>query len=224
MNFIHKEITVYGFLSKRFFHGGEGIVYCVETEIIECCDHSFSIKTGVPKVCTNRDDLEMYRNYVSKVFLEKNCGNNREEEEEEKKGEKVGETPVFVKMVKKNIENAFLNACGCKNNDISIVEGFIDSGIDINCIDESEYTGLMLASYHGNDQIVDFLLKNKAKLDLKDDEGETALMSATRQGFVGIVRSLLEAGANMYMRDCSMKTALSFALTPEMKELFEKYK
>ncbi len=57
-------------------------------------------------------------------------------------------------------------------------------------------TGLINASLHGNNAIVELLLKAGANTNLQDSEGYTALMHASKKGHKNIVKLLLKAGAN----------------------------
>eukprot|EP00057_Strongylocentrotus_purpuratus_P003817 XP_003727426.1 PREDICTED: ankyrin repeat domain-containing protein 7-like [Strongylocentrotus purpuratus] len=48
-------------------------------------------------------------------------------------------------------------------------------------VDVKENTPLHLAAYQGHLQIVELLIKNGAKLNVRDDEGDTALANAVLQ-------------------------------------------
>ncbi|XP_030843124.1 E3 ubiquitin-protein ligase MIB2 [Strongylocentrotus purpuratus] len=57
-------------------------------------------------------------------------------------------------------------------------------------------TPLHLAAYQDHFQVVELLIKNGAKLDVKDDDGDTALANAVHQDNARIVKYLLDHGAD----------------------------
>lgn len=241
MDFVHKEITEDGFLYRKMYHDSDGTVYCVETKLVG--DGEFSIKKGLPKVCTNEDVLNTYIKHISKILMEKNCGEKQQVEEGEKlqeegnlsirlkshwdnrEGDKREQEKeeIFVKMTIHDAMSEFLNACWEGKN--SIVERFIDSGLNIDCTNHTNGTGLMYASKKGNYYIVNFLLANKAKVDLQDDEGNTALMLAASHGFIDIVSELLLAEADVHKKDFLGSTAIMRVNSRDtaIMELLERY-
>jgi ankyrin repeat protein len=55
-------------------------------------------------------------------------------------------------------------------------------GVDINAQDQSSWTLLHVASYHGALEFLCLLLKHGADVEVKDNVGETALQQATDGG------------------------------------------
>lgn len=70
---------------------------------------------------------------------------------------------------------------------------------------------LWVASKHGQDAIVRFLLENGADVNTKNGTDWTALMCATVYGHASIVHQLLEKGADVNIRNNSNWTPLMYA-------------
>jgi ankyrin repeat protein len=87
------------------------------------------------------------------------------------------------------------------------VARLLDSGIDVNTVDEEGVSPLMLASYHGFKPIVEMLLQRGAKVGAKNNRQETALRLAG-SAHADIVRLLLEHGADPNVKDFYGKTLL----------------
>ncbi len=68
-------------------------------------------------------------------------------------------------------------------------------GFDVDTCDYDGRTGLMLASAHGNLEIVHSLLAAGAEPSLKDNLGGSALLEACKGGHENLVRVLRDAGA-----------------------------
>ncbi|XP_071511862.1 E3 ubiquitin-protein ligase MIB2-like [Diadema antillarum] len=71
---------------------------------------------------------------------------------------------------------------------------------------------LDVASYKGHLAVVDLLVRNGAKLDVKDKDGDTALCNAVYQNETKIVEYLLKKGANSNIANNSMRSALHIAV------------
>ena len=68
------------------------------------------------------------------------------------------------------------------------------------------------ACHHGNDQVVQFLLQNGAKLEIVDKSGATPLFHAHCPS---VARALIDAGANVRARDIFKNTPLGSVNEPE---------
>ena len=79
---------------------------------------------------------------------------------------------------------------------------------DMDIADEFLRTPLMHAASKGKSEIVLWLLKRGAKIDLQDSEGFSALHLAIQGKHATIVESLLEEGANVELRDIHGNTPL----------------
>lgn len=84
--------------------------------------------------------------------------------------------------------------------------------LDINSVDDIGETALIKASKAGSLEAVQFLLKNKAKVNQKSKNNLTALMGAAIYGRDAVVKLLLKAGANKNLKNKESKTAYQFAL------------
>ncbi len=75
--------------------------------------------------------------------------------------------------------------------DIATAQLLLDYGADINALDASNQTSLMLAVEQNDDVMVDFLLKKGASLDVCDNNHETALYRAVDRGSILCVEHIL---------------------------------
>lgn len=78
--------------------------------------------------------------------------------------------------------------------------------------DSKGYSLLMLAAYHGHQELVSYLLQIGANPNSIDGSGNTILMGAAFKGHLAIVRELVENGADVRMRNPKGQVALDFAL------------
>ena len=78
---------------------------------------------------------------------------------------------------------------------------------------DGETSALMLASYHGNIEIVKMLLEEGAKVNLQNEMKVSALILAAGQGNVEVMKQLLERDADVNLKGGS--TALLSALSPK---------
>ena len=88
--------------------------------------------------------------------------------------------------------------------------------------DERGFTPLILAVYHNNENVVDYLLEKKVEID-NENQTQTALQGASYKGYTSIAKKLLEAGAHPDYTDTNGMTALHYAVqfghTAIVKEL-----
>lgn len=83
------------------------------------------------------------------------------------------------------------------NGLIEEVKKLVNSGANIESVDQNDNTPLRLASRAGYFEIADFLIKSEANIEAKNDVGSTPLMAAAGQGYPAIVNILINAGANL---------------------------
>ena len=88
----------------------------------------------------------------------------------------------------------------------------------INTKNKAGYSPLILASYHGNKEIVNLLIKNHVKINEVSDLG-TALMAASYKADNEIAKMLIDNGANVNASDSNKTTALHYACINNNKEL-----
>ncbi len=62
----------------------------------------------------------------------------------------------------------------------------VQRGADVNQVDRSGRSSLMMAAHHGRLKHVQFLLESGARVDLKDEDGDTALDFAIEKRHVKI--------------------------------------
>ena len=74
----------------------------------------------------------------------------------------------------------------------------IQRGMDVNTVDRFGNTLLVQGVVRDMPELVDFLLKHKARLNVRNRNGETALSLAAFNGREGYVKQLVEAGAEIH--------------------------
>ncbi|KAK3542269.1 hypothetical protein QTP86_021992 [Hemibagrus guttatus] len=98
--------------------------------------------------------------------------------------------------------NAILKAVS--TGDVPLLQELI-RGININDRNASSGTILHLAAEHGQVSVINFLLRQGAKLDLRDGLGRTALHKAAEMGHTSAAMALVKAGADIYATDQASK-------------------
>jgi len=81
----------------------------------------------------------------------------------------------------------------------------------INTVNKDGFSPLILACYSGNNEMIFFLIENKANINYTSQEG-TALMAATVKGNLDLVALLLKKGANPDLKNKTGITALMYAV------------
>ena len=81
------------------------------------------------------------------------------------------------------------------DGDLNAVEKALESGANVNGVDEEARTALMFAAFNGHSDIVLALLKAEAGIDRRDLMGRTSLLYAATGPFPETVRILLDKGA-----------------------------
>jgi ankyrin repeat protein len=100
-----------------------------------------------------------------------------------------------------------------------ILRLLIQSGADVNAKSYSGNSALFAAIVEDSTEIVEFLLKNGANIDIRGiEDAETPLWSAALWGNDKMVRLLLEHGADPYLKDATTgRTPLEMARTHAAK-------
>ena len=98
-----------------------------------------------------------------------------------------------------------------------MVQLLLDHGgtAQVNPTADGETSALMLASYHGNIEIVKMLLEKGAKVNIQNEKKVSALILAADQGNVEVLKQLLEIGADVNLKGEGGSTALLSALLPK---------
>lgn len=95
---------------------------------------------------------------------------------------------------------------------IDVLPALLIAGADIEVYDAKGYTALILASYNGQADATELLLKHGARPDAPDRvRGNTALMGVAFKGYGGIAERLLNAGADPHLTNEAGQTALMMA-------------
>ncbi len=113
----------------------------------------------------------------------------------------------------------------CRKGTVTDVNVFyLNDNNSINKTNESGYTPLILASYHGNEEVVEFLVDKVDDINGSSDYG-TPLMAAVVNGNERIVEMLLKNNADTNITDMNGTTALHYATLfkkPEIVKLLVK--
>lgn len=96
---------------------------------------------------------------------------------------------------------------------------FINQGVPVNLCNPKGDTYLMLASYHGHEDLVRELIGLGADLDLANQRGQTPLAGAVFRQYTPIVQMLIRAGANPDAGNPSARATADFFGLPAMAEL-----
>lgn len=106
-------------------------------------------------------------------------------------------TPKAKKAPKAGTPQPPLHSAAFKN-DIGEMQKLLDAGADVDAIDSSSRTALMLAAWTGRSKAVGFLLEHGASTKTRDREGNTPLhQAASGSANAEVLRLLLNAGADV---------------------------
>ena len=83
-----------------------------------------------------------------------------------------------------------------RKGDAEGLGALLKGGLAVDARDANGNTLLMLASYHGKNEVVKLLLKSGATVDLRNDKGQTPLGGVAFKGYAEIATLLLDAGAD----------------------------
>ena len=126
-------------------------------------------------------------------------------------------------QVTTDLKNAFLNSgivpAASKNN-LHILIKLIRMGSFVNHLDLfSGTTALIISSFNGYVDIIEYLIDKSADLDLQDRNGRTAVMMAANGNKFDIVLLLIRKGANVFLEDNDEKKAKDLTKDKEIIEL-----
>ncbi|CAG0909787.1 unnamed protein product, partial [Cyprideis torosa] len=118
-----------------------------------------------------------------------------------------------------DVRETFLQAC--RNGDVRILRGLLENweagriqlNLDWKGTDRRNlgWTGLHLAAYFGNTEVIKILLDYGAQVDIFNSDGDTALHKAALTGRRDIVLLLIEARADVHRLNGLGLTPLSLA-------------
>ena len=99
-----------------------------------------------------------------------------------------------------------------RNGNREMVQVLLSAGADVNSVNDSKESVLMMLGEEAGLDIVWDLINAGAKVDLKDEDGETALMEAAEEKNLPALTALVHAGAKLDARNDSGQTALMLAV------------
>jgi ankyrin repeat protein len=111
----------------------------------------------------------------------------------------------------------------CKNQNIELIQILLDSGADINIVDDEQLgtTPLIIACQQGNTDIVRLLLDSGANINLDCELGFTPLTNACAYEQIEIVRLLVERGADVNLPCLEGENPLSVSIECENIEIIK---
>src|SRR4030067_817467 len=77
------------------------------------------------------------------------------------------------------------------------VTAILQRGMDVNTVDKSGNTLLMLAVQKGNAELVRFLLAHRARVNVRNQYGDTPILLAALKGQIEILKLLVAAGGEI---------------------------
>ena len=105
---------------------------------------------------------------------------------------------VFLQFLFSASVNAAPIHDAVEQGDINAVKQLLSQGAGVNLKDPDGNTPLILASWHGDTKMVQFLINTKdIDLDMPNHHGTTALMLASVNGQTQIVKLLMDYGADV---------------------------
>lgn len=99
-----------------------------------------------------------------------------------------------------------------RNGNREMVQVLLSAGADVNSVNNSKETVLMMLGEEASADIVWDLVHAGAKVDLKDEDGETALMASAEEKNLPALTALVHAGAKLDLKNGLGQTALMLAV------------
>lgn len=101
----------------------------------------------------------------------------------------------------------------CKYDAPATIAAMLDNGIDVDGQDKTGLSGLMVAAAENRRDVVELLLKRRAKPNLQTRQGVTALMLAAARGSDTAIIGDLPCGASVNQTSIDKSTALMSAIS-----------
>ena len=79
----------------------------------------------------------------------------------------------------------------------TVRQALTQGGVGVNAVDYEGRSAVMIAATSGNLHVVEFLIEQRAALNLRDTFGKTALANALQRGHLQVADSLNKAGAQL---------------------------
>ena len=125
---------------------------------------------------------------------------------------------ICLRSIPGEKENLFVDII--EKNDVELLDKMRERGLQIDKPDsENHATPLMYACMNGSVEIVDYLVRHGAQINIGDDEGTTPLMYAITGSNIGCVEYLLKHGVDVNMRQDDKVTALICACLMDNLEI-----
>ena len=121
--------------------------------------------------------------------------------------------PCLVADNIQGIKKQYFDACYQGNyQDLEIILGeMLWENISIDIKDKKGLNGLLIAAYHGHEEVVKLLLNNKANIEVKTPRNSTPLLLASQKGHLSVVKVLIRNGAKIEAGQSNSNTPLSWA-------------
>ncbi|CAH7671587.1 ankyrin repeat protein [Phakopsora pachyrhizi] len=84
-----------------------------------------------------------------------------------------------------------------KDGDLILLKSAIGAGLPVNLTDHNGNTLLILASYYGHLETVEYLLSKGVELNRLNDKNQSAVAGAVYKGFKDVVKALIDNGADI---------------------------
>ena len=107
-------------------------------------------------------------------------------------------------------DSPFFEACVA--GELSVVQDLCRAGQNINVRNNDDVNALHYASYHGHNDLTQWLLDNGALINCRTNNGVTPLMIAVREGQEDIVELLIKNKCLLNLRDDVYESALKIAV------------
>ncbi|MCI3880941.1 ankyrin repeat domain-containing protein [Acinetobacter higginsii] len=99
-----------------------------------------------------------------------------------------------------------------KIGNVEVLQEFLKHGFPIDVQDHSGYSALMMASYYGQKEAVNVLIKQGANRCLRDKRGHTALMGAIVKAEWSIAKQLRQVDCDVNAAKTGQLSAEQFAI------------
>lgn len=190
----------------------EDIILCINTNNLECLQEIFSYVI-ISDFRTLKDE-----NGINILFLAIDKGNLEIIKYLIKQATDTNGPTVLNILKNERGQTLFLFAC-TKNN-LEIIQYLYSPISGLEKVDNFRNTCLILASYIGNPDIVNFLLEEAKKfgeafsiVNIQNEYGNTPLIVACENGHYDVVNLLLQNDANINLQDNEAWTPLMWAST-----------
>lgn len=95
-----------------------------------------------------------------------------------------------------------------RHDDVAKAKAYLERGFDPNKPDGAETTPLFYAVKNASVEMIEVLVKYRARVDHRDKHGNTALIYAGTLGYSVIIEALIEVGADIDIQNREGMTAL----------------